>query len=138
MHFLLGIPSTIMGVTVLAAGTSIPDALSSVDVAQDRQGNMAVANAVGSNVFDIWLGLGLPWLFVIPFIGKSSTYGKYIEVDNDELLLSVGILFAVLIFYIVCIITSGWRIDKRHGYVFILLYLVYALYYIIVEWALDV
>lgn len=138
MLFRLGIPSAIMGVTVLAAGTSIPDALSSIAVAQEGQGNMAVANAVGSNVFDIWLGLGLPWLFVIPFIGESSTYGKYIQVDNDQLLLSVGILFGVLIFYIVCIIISGWRIDKRHGYVFIFLYLVYALYYIIVEWALDV
>ena len=53
-----------MGTTVLAAGTSIPDALSSIAVAKDGLANMAVANAVGSNVFDIWLGLGLPWLLL--------------------------------------------------------------------------
>merc|ERR1719231_288841 len=52
----------IMGVTVLAAGTSVPDAIGSLLVARDGQGDMAVSNAIGSNVFDILLGLGLPWL----------------------------------------------------------------------------
>ena len=66
---------------VLAIGTSVPDALSSVlvgiirsghgndklicpvyfQVAKNGQGDMAVSNALGSNVFNIFLGLGLPW-----------------------------------------------------------------------------
>ena len=58
---LWGIPPAIMGVTVLAAGTSVPDAIGSLLVARDGQGDMAVSNAIGSNVFDILLGLGLPW-----------------------------------------------------------------------------
>merc|ERR1719446_1631624 len=41
----------IMGVTVLAAGTSVPDAIGSLLVARDGQGDMAVSNAIGSNVF---------------------------------------------------------------------------------------
>jgi K+-dependent Na+/Ca+ exchanger-like protein len=53
---ILNVPSVVMGTTVLAAGTSIPDALSSIAVARDGLADMAVANAVGSNVFDIWLG----------------------------------------------------------------------------------
>ena len=57
----------IMGVTVLAAGTSVPDAIGSLLVARDGQGDMAVSNAIGSNVFDILLGLGLPWM-----LGASS------------------------------------------------------------------
>ena len=51
----------VMGLTFLAMGTSIPDALGSIAVAKDGEGDMAVSNAVGSNVFDICLGLGLPW-----------------------------------------------------------------------------
>ena len=47
-----------MGTLVLAAGTSIPDALSSVSVAKAGQGDMAVANAVGSNVFHEKFGRG--------------------------------------------------------------------------------
>lgn len=51
-----------MSLVVIAAGTSVPDALSSVMVARDGFGNMAVSNAIGSNVFDILLGLGFPYL----------------------------------------------------------------------------
>jgi Ca2+/Na+ antiporter len=47
---------------VIAAGTSVPDALSSILVAKNGQGDMAVANVLGSNVFNIFMGLGLPWL----------------------------------------------------------------------------
>ena len=43
----------------------IEDALSSILVARDGFGDMAVSNAIGSNVFDINLGLGLPFLLRI-------------------------------------------------------------------------
>lgn len=54
-----------MGLVVVAAGTSIPDALSSILVARDGYGDMAVSNAIGSNVFDINLGLGAPFLLKV-------------------------------------------------------------------------
>lgn len=57
----LGIPDTVMGMTFVAAGVSIPDALSSIAVIKEGYGDMAVSNAVGSNVFDILVCLGLPW-----------------------------------------------------------------------------
>ena len=50
-----------MGITFLAAGTSVPDTIASVMVARNGYGDMAVSNSIGSNVFDILLGLGLPW-----------------------------------------------------------------------------
>merc|ERR1712072_1607803 len=55
------IPETVMGLTFLAAGTSIPDLLSSVIVAQQGLGDMAVSSSVGSNIFDVLIGLPLPW-----------------------------------------------------------------------------
>ena len=57
---MLNIHPAIMGCTLLAAGTSVPDAIGSLLVAKHGQGDMAVSNAIGSNVFDILLGLGLP------------------------------------------------------------------------------
>lgn len=135
----LGIPSAIMGVTVLAAGTSIPDALSSIVVAKQGMGDMAVANAVGSNVFDIWLGLGLPWLFVVPFKEDGNNrWGKYIHVDNDELLPNVLILFGVLMFYLASVILAKWKLYRKEGYLFLALYVVYALYNIVGVWVLDI
>lgn len=46
----------IMGLTILAAGTSIPDLITSVIVARKGLGDMAVSSSVGSNIFDITVG----------------------------------------------------------------------------------
>merc|ERR1711937_1014197 len=57
----LGIPAPVAGVTLLAAGTSIPDLLSSYIVAKQGQGDMAVSSSIGSNILDILIGLPVPW-----------------------------------------------------------------------------
>uniref|UniRef100_A0A1I8JMM2 Na_Ca_ex domain-containing protein n=1 Tax=Macrostomum lignano TaxID=282301 RepID=A0A1I8JMM2_9PLAT len=79
MGCLLGIDTFVMSLVVLAAGTSIPDLLSSIIVARDGFGDMAVSNAIGSNVFDIDLGLGLPFL-IRAFINK----GKPLDMFSDS------------------------------------------------------
>uniref|UniRef100_H2SRD8 Solute carrier family 24 member 2 n=1 Tax=Takifugu rubripes TaxID=31033 RepID=H2SRD8_TAKRU len=58
----IGITEEIMGLTMLAAGTSIPDLITSVIVARKGLGDMAVSSSVGSNIFDITVGLPFPWL----------------------------------------------------------------------------
>ena len=127
----LGVPQILMGLVVLAAGTSIPDALSSIVVAQQGMGDMAVANAIGSNIFDIWLGLGLPWLCVLPFEG-----GK-VNVSTDSLLLNIGIMFFVLLVYASAIMYSNWRLTRRTGVFLIGMYALYAVYNIAFVWQLK-
>ena len=56
------IDSALMGLTFLAAGTSVPDLITSVIVAKNGQGDMAVSSSIGSNIFDVTIGLPLPWL----------------------------------------------------------------------------
>ena len=127
----LGVPQILMGLVVLAAGTSIPDALSSIVVAQQGMGDMAVANAIGSNIFDIWLGLGLPWLCVLPFEG-----GK-VNVSTDSLLLNIGMMFFVLLVYASAIMYSNWRLTRRTGVFLIGMYALYAVYNIAFVWQLK-
>ena len=127
----LGVPQILMGLVVLAAGTSIPDALSSIVVAQQGMGDMAVANAIGSNIFDIWLGLGLPWLCVLPFED-----GK-VNVSTDSLLLNIGIMFFVLLVYASAIMYSNWRLTRRTGVFLIGMYALYAVYNIAFVWQLK-
>lgn len=96
----LDIPDYIMGITFLAAGTSVPDCMASLIVA--RQGNhprpsvhrtcahsvtfesaclaprpgmgdMAVSNSIGSNIFDILLGLGFPWALRTLLVDHGSS-----------------------------------------------------------------
>ena len=61
----------VMGVVVLAVGTSVPDAIGSMIAAKSGEADMAIANAIGSNIFDIFLGLGLPWLLFNLLKGKA-------------------------------------------------------------------
>ncbi|XP_054548823.1 sodium/potassium/calcium exchanger 1, partial [Talpa occidentalis] len=56
----IGISEEIMGLTILAAGTSIPDLITSVIVARKGLGDMAVSSSVGSNIFDITVGSPKP------------------------------------------------------------------------------
>jgi sodium/potassium/calcium exchanger 4 len=117
----------------LAAGTSIPDALSSIAVARDGLADMAVANAVGSNVFDIWLGLGLPWLLYL-----SWQTPNYILVNTDELIPSSIILAGVLVVYYGSIATNGFKLTVRMGYIYMGVYALYALYSIFLVWLVDI
>ena len=134
---ILKIPLSVMGVTVLAAGTSIPDALSSIVVAKQGQGNMAVANAIGSNVFDIWLGLGLPWwiILLIDFI-RSDVAG--LCVSTKELLPNIIVLFSVLIFYFGLLVIFRFRLYVKIGIAFMLLYAVFAVWQVVGVWRFDV
>jgi K+-dependent Na+/Ca+ exchanger-like protein len=127
----LGIPEVVMGTLVLAAGTSVPDALSSVSVAKAGQGDMAVANAVGSNVFDIWLGLGLPWLAFLPSRGGFET------VSTRQLWPSVLILAGVLAVYYLSLACNKFELARAHGYGFVFVYVIFVGYSILGVWWLD-
>ena len=128
----LEIPHVVMGQVVLAAGSSVPDALSSIAVAKQGMGDMAIANAIGSNIFDIWLGLGIPWTIVLPF----REGGRQL-VSTDQLLTNVGIMFGVLILYWSTIVGMGWKLTNKTGVIFIFFYILYVIYNIVVVWQLE-
>ena len=58
---LLDIPGHLMGVFVIAVGAQIPDTVQAIAVARRGFGSMAVASAVGSQVMNVLIGLGMPW-----------------------------------------------------------------------------
>lgn len=112
----LGIPSVVMGLTFLAAGTSVPDMLSAVIVAKQGQGDQAVSSSIGSNIFDIAVGLGLPWLLF------TAVYGESVVVAASDLFVSLIILVAVLAVIIGTIKLQGWVLGPTTGAFFIFLY----------------
>jgi K+-dependent Na+/Ca+ exchanger-like protein len=100
-----GIPDTVMGLTFLAAGTSIPDLLTSVIVARQGLGDMAVSSSIGSNIFDILVGLPVPWLVY------SAVYkGKAMQVYSNSLLVSVITLVGMLMAVICTIAVCKWYV----------------------------
>jgi len=116
-----GLPEVIIALTILAVGTSVPDLMSSIIVARKGQGDMAIANAVGSNIFDIAIGLGLPWIFVILWRGES------VQVVTENLNSSIVLLFATVIALLFLLIVRRWEIGRYAGMLLIAAYLWYIL-----------
>ncbi|XP_039479074.1 sodium/potassium/calcium exchanger Nckx30C isoform X7 [Drosophila santomea] len=110
------IPPEVMGLTFLAAGTSIPDLITSVIVARKGFGDMAVSSSVGSNIFDVTVGLPIPWLLY------GIIYGAPVEVNSVGMVCSITILFMMLVFVVMSIACFRWRMNKGLGFTMFLLY----------------
>lgn len=140
---LLGIDSYTMGLVVIATGTSVPDALSSILVARDGFGNMAVSNAIGSNVFDINLGLGLP--FLIGTLARQKPILLLTPLQNclmDNLPNALStiphvkfglILLLILVLCLILFAVVRFRLRKIVGLVFLLMYLMFLAYAFVQE-----
>jgi K+-dependent Na+/Ca+ exchanger-like protein len=116
----LDIPEAIIALTVLAVGTSIPDLFSSVIVAKQGRGDMAVSNAIGSNIFDILIGLGLPFIIVMLLSDGEITTG-------GDLLSSTLILSASLFLLVVLLLVQKWRVGKITGVILLATYAFYVI-----------
>ncbi|EGT55483.1 CBN-NCX-5 protein [Caenorhabditis brenneri] len=128
-----GIPTEIMGLTILAAGTSIPDLITSVIVARKGLGDMAVSSSIGSNLFDVCVGLPIPWLihFTIGLFKSEPT--QNISVTSNGLVCSLGLLFAMLIVLLACVAISRWKMDKFFGLLMIFSYCGFCMLCILLE-----
>jgi len=126
------IPPEIMGLTFLAAGTSVPDLLSSVIVAKQGKGDMAVSSSIGSNIFDILVGLPLPWLvYNIAFYSEGG-----IVVAANGLPLSLAILIFMLMLVLGLIVYNDWKMTKCLGYSMFVLYALFLVQFFVQEYAL--
>jgi len=115
----LNIPESIIALTILAAGTSIPDLISSLIVAKQGRGDMAISNAIGSNIFDILVGLGFPFLLVILISGNT------VEAGGHNLESSAIVLFASLIAFTLLLVGKRWKINWFTGVILLGLYIAY-------------
>ncbi|XP_069374812.1 sodium/potassium/calcium exchanger 2 isoform X6 [Paralichthys olivaceus] len=124
----IGITEEIMGLTILAAGTSIPDLITSVIVARKGLGDMAVSSSVGSNIFDITVGLPFPWLLWSFFNGLQP-----VQVSSNGLFCAIVLLFLMLLFVIISIAACKWRMSKLLGFIMFMLYFVFLVLSVMLE-----
>ncbi|XP_062296284.1 sodium/potassium/calcium exchanger 1-like [Scomber scombrus] len=124
----VGISEEIMGLTILAAGTSIPDLITSVIVARKGLGDMAVSSSVGSNIFDITIGLPVPWL-----IYTVLHNGEPVAVSSNGLFCAIVLLFLMLLFVIISIAVCRWKMSKMLGLTMFVLYFVFLVLSVMLE-----
>uniref|UniRef100_A0A8B9HZX2 Solute carrier family 24 member 6a n=1 Tax=Astyanax mexicanus TaxID=7994 RepID=A0A8B9HZX2_ASTMX len=123
ISYTLDIPDVIMGITFLAAGTSVPDCMASLLVARQGMGDMAVSNSIGSNIFDILLGLGFPWALRT----LAVDYGSTVFINSRGLVYSVILLLASVFLTVLSVHLNHWRLDRRLGLGLMVLYSIFLL-----------
>ncbi|XP_041807766.1 sodium/potassium/calcium exchanger 3 [Chelmon rostratus] len=123
ISYTLDIPDYIMGITFLAAGTSVPDCMASLIVARQGMGDMAVSNSIGSNIFDILLGLGFPWALRTLVVDHGSS----VFINNKGLVYSVILLLASVFLTVMSVHLNHWRLDRRLGLGLLFLYAIFLL-----------
>ena len=110
---ILGVSQSLIGLTVVAVGTSLPELATSAVAAYRKNPDIAVGNVVGSNIFNIFFILGISSIIrPIPFK------------PEDNINIGVVILASLLLF--LCMFTGKRRIlDRWESVIFLVLYVSY-------------
>ncbi len=110
-----GVSERVIGLTMVAIGTSLPELASSIAAALRRQGDMVLGNIVGSNVFNLLLVLGAAGL-VQPLQADAAV----LRIDLLAMLLAALVVAPIAI--------SGWRVGRREGGFLLACYLAYVVF----------
>ncbi|KAL0277178.1 UNVERIFIED_CONTAM: hypothetical protein PYX00_004544 [Menopon gallinae] len=128
----LKIPDSVMGITFLAAGTSVPEAVSSVIVAKQGHGSMGISNSIGSNTFDILLCLGLPWLIKSSFL-PINPGRHFVGINSRGLEYSAISLLSSLLLLYATFYTNKFKLDRKVGQICLLMYAVFLILASLIE-----
>jgi cation:H+ antiporter len=113
-----GLSELVIGLTVVSAGTSLPEVATSVVASIKGEKDIAVGNAIGSCIFNILAVLGLTSI-IFPVRVSEAAFAFDIPVMTVTAVAALPILF------------SGYRISRWEGGIFFFYYLAYILYLIL-------
>ncbi|XP_030379119.1 sodium/potassium/calcium exchanger 3 [Scaptodrosophila lebanonensis] len=124
------VPTIVMGLTFLAAGSTMPEAVSSLISLRNGENGIGVSNSLGANSLAILLSLGVPW-----FIKNCLNYntGEPQQVGTQGIEYNIFILLASTIALFVVLSFSGYRLTKRVGVALFSVYTVFIVLQILIE-----
>ena len=114
---LCGVSDAVIGLTVVAVGTSLPELATSVVAAIRKEQDIAIGNVVGSNIFNVLAILG-----VAPLISPIKT--------QDISYVDMGLMVFVSIM-LYPMMKTGMKISRKEGIVLLSLYIAYTVYLIV-------
>jgi cation:H+ antiporter len=108
----IGISEAVIGLTMVAVGTSLPELATAIVAGLRRHPEIALGNVLGSNLFNL-LGVLAAMALVTPFRVSSELLGLHVWVMVGASLILLPVMF------------TGWRIGRREGAAFLVAYAVY-------------
>ncbi|KAL0277177.1 UNVERIFIED_CONTAM: hypothetical protein PYX00_004543 [Menopon gallinae] len=128
----MSIPDSVMGLTFLAAGMSVPEATSSVIVTNQGHGAMGISSSIGSNTFDILLCLGLPWLIKSTFLPTDPTQ-HIVQINSDGLGYTAMSLLTTLILLYISFALNRFKLDRKIGIICLVMYISFLIFASLIE-----
>lgn len=117
----LGVSEVVIGLTIVAAGTSLPEVVTSIIAALRGERDIAVGNVVGSNIFNIMAVLGIASIVAPAGIPVEASTIRF------DIPVMIGVALACLpIFF------TGQTISRSEGSLFFAYYVAYTLYLVLV------
>lgn len=120
---MVGLSESIIGLTIVAIGTSAPEMVTSIVAARRGKPDIAVGNVVGSNIMNILVILGIS-AFIAPLPFLSASY--------------IDLFMALIASVVVLVLSLVWtrnKLERRDGMLMIFLYICYVAYLITKELA---
>ena len=108
----IGVSERIIGLTIIALGTSLPELVTSVTATKKGESDIAIGNVVGSNIFNIGMVIGLP----VALLGGIGT----IVFSYVDLIVMIATALMLFIFS-----RNDYKISRREGICFLLVFVVY-------------
>ena len=108
----IGVSERIIGLTIIALGTSLPELVTSVTATKKGEYDIAIGNVVGSNIFNIGMVIGLP----VALLGGIGT----IVFSYVDLIVMIATALMLFIFS-----RNDYKISRREGICFLLVFVVY-------------
>ena len=113
----LGMSKTLVGLTIIAIGTSLPELVTSISAALKKESGIALGNVVGSNIFNILFVLGASAVVTpLPVNGKIFT----------DVMIMIALSLLLLLFS-----RTHYKIGKREGFILLTMYIIYLVFIIL-------
>ena len=127
----LGLSETVIGITIVAIGTSLPELATGLVAAFKKQTDFAIGNILGSNIYNIFGVLGVSSLFVdleIPllFVRKLNIEEIGLNINLSGIIYDAWFVLIVTLIF-VYLMRVRRRIGKKTGLLFLLIYFLYIL-----------
>ena len=118
----MGMSETLVGLTICAVGTSLPELVTSIVAAKKGESDMAIGNVVGSNIFNVVCILGISGL-ISPITLDAVAF-------NNNLIDMLVFIGTAILGYIFCL---NKKITRGEGITFVVLYIAYMAYAVLRE-----
>ncbi|EFA03343.2 sodium/potassium/calcium exchanger 4 [Tribolium castaneum] len=116
------IPDAVLGLTFLAAGGCLPEAISITIMSRRGEGSMGVSNSLGANTMNILLSLGMPWFLKTIVMGTDEQ--AFIRISSGSLEFTISALIPVAIILYLTFYFNKFQMCRKVGFILISVYTV--------------